>query len=220
VNHYLDLRDEIKQASGESIDLKAYEADMRFLIDTYIIADDSRKVSNIDDLPFLDIILKLGISDAIDTLPDGIKSKQDAIAETIENNVRSKIIKEHLTDPAYYDKMSILLGEIIKQRKDDAIAYEDYLKKISELVKQVNTGMEDETPEELDSPAKRALYHNLGKNEALALELNAIVHRVKKADFRGNLAKEREIQSALNDRLKDEAQVRQIFEIIKEQKEY
>jgi len=220
VNHYLDLRDEIKQASGESIDLKAYEADMRFLIDTYIIAEDSRKVSNIDELPFLDIILKLGISDAIDTLPDGIKSKQDAIAETIENNVRSKIIKEHLTDPAYYDKMSILLGEIIKQRKDDAIAYEEYLKKISELVKQVNTGMEDETPEELDSPAKRALYHNLGKNEALALELNAIVHRVKKADFRGNLAKEREIQAALYDKLQDEEQVRQIFEIIKEQKEY
>ncbi len=173
-----------------------------------------------DDLSFLDIIMKLGISDAIDTLPEGIKSREEAIAETIENNVRSKIIKEHLTDPAYYDKMSILLGEIIKQRKDDANAYEDYLKKIMELVKQVNTGMADDTPKKLDSSAKRALYHNLGQDESLAIELDTIVNRVKKADFRGNLAKEREIQRALYKRLQDKEQVRQIFEIIKEQKEY
>ncbi|MBC8344061.1 MAG: HsdR family type I site-specific deoxyribonuclease [Bacteroidetes bacterium] len=220
VNHYLDLRDEIKNASGESIDLKAYEADMRFLIDTYITAEDSRKVSNMDDLPFLDIIMKLGLSDAIDTLPEGIKSRKEAIAETIENNVRSKIIKAHLTDPAYYDKMSILLGEIIKQRKSDALEYEEYLKKITELVKQVNTGMADDTPEELDTPAKRAIYNNLEQNEALAIELDTIVHRVKKADFRGNLAKEREIQAALYDKLKDVELVSKIFEIIKEQKEY
>jgi type I restriction enzyme, R subunit len=220
VNHYLDLREEIKKASGESIDLKAYESDMRFLIDNYITADDSRKVSNMDDLPFLDIIMKLGIFEAIDTLPDGIKSREEAIAETIENNVRSKIIKEHLTDPAYYDKMSILLAEIIQQRKDEAIAYEEYLKAITELVKKVNTGMGEDTPEELDSPAKRALYNNLGKDESLAIELHEIVQRVKKADFRGNIAKEREIQSALNDKLQNEDLVKTIFEIIKEQKEY
>ncbi len=37
---------------------------------------------------------------------------------------------------------------------------------------------------------------------------------------RGNLAKEREIQSALYEKLNDEEQVRQIFEIIKKQREY
>jgi type I restriction enzyme R subunit len=38
-----------------------------------------------------------------------IKTNEEAVAETIENNVRSKIIKEHLNDPAYYEKMSALL---------------------------------------------------------------------------------------------------------------
>jgi predicted metal-dependent hydrolase len=42
-----------------------------------------------------------------------VQGNKDAVAETIENNVRSKIIKEHLNDPAYYDKMSALLDEII-----------------------------------------------------------------------------------------------------------
>jgi type I restriction enzyme R subunit len=49
-----------------------------------------------------------------------------AIAETIENNVRSKILREQLTDPAYFAKMSALLDEIIRLRKEKAIAYEDY----------------------------------------------------------------------------------------------
>ena len=46
-----------------------------------------------------------------------MKGNKDAIAETIENNVRSKIIKEHLNDPAYYDRMSTLLEEIIADLK-------------------------------------------------------------------------------------------------------
>jgi len=164
--------------------------------------------------------MNLGISDAINKLPDGIKSNQGAIAETIENNVRSKIIREHLVDPAFYDRMSILLAEIIKKRKDEAIDYAEYLKKITELVKQVNTGMADDTPKDLDTTAKRALYNNLGQNEALAIKLHTIVNNVKKADFRGNLPKEREIMSALNEVLQDTDKVKEIFEIIKEQKEY
>jgi type I restriction enzyme R subunit len=64
----------------------------------------------------------------------GIKGNKDAIAETIENNVRSKIIKEHLNDPAYYAKMSALLDEIIRLRKEKAIEYEEYLARIADLV--------------------------------------------------------------------------------------
>jgi len=43
LNHYLNVREIIRKASGESLDLKPYEADMRHLIDTYIEADEPRK---------------------------------------------------------------------------------------------------------------------------------------------------------------------------------
>ena len=46
VNRYLKLREIIRQASGETIDLKAYEADMRHLIDTYIQAEAPREISD------------------------------------------------------------------------------------------------------------------------------------------------------------------------------
>ena len=64
--------------------------------------------------------MKSGIADAINSLPAGIKSNKDAVAETIANNVRSKIIKEHLNDPAYYDRMSALLDEIIADLQGEA----------------------------------------------------------------------------------------------------
>ena len=104
-----------------------------------------------------------------------MKGNKDAIAETIENNVRSKIIKEHLNDPAFYEKMSALLDEIIAARKAKAIEYEEYLKRIAELAKKVEAGQAEDTPEKLNTPGKRALYNNLNQNEELALKIDEAV---------------------------------------------
>ncbi len=119
---------------------------MRHLIDTYIEADEPRKISPFDDIGLLELIVKTGIAEAIATQLGKLKGNKDAIAETIENNVRSKIIKEHLNDPAFYDKMSALLDEIIRLRKEKAIEYEEYLKRIAELAKQVQAGQAPTTP--------------------------------------------------------------------------
>jgi type I restriction enzyme R subunit len=110
------VREIIRKASGEALDLKAYEADMRHLIDTYIEADEPRKVSPFDDMSLLELIAKTGIADAIATQLGGLKGNKGAIAETIENNVRSTIVREHLNDPAFYETMSALLDEIIAAR--------------------------------------------------------------------------------------------------------
>jgi type I restriction enzyme R subunit len=94
----LDLREIIRKASGETLDLKAYEADMRHLIDTYIDASEPRKISPFDNMGLLELIVKAGMDMAIGSLPGALKKDKNAVAETIENNVRSKIIKEHLND--------------------------------------------------------------------------------------------------------------------------
>jgi type I restriction enzyme, R subunit len=72
-------------------------------------------------MSLLDLIVKTGIVNAINQMPKGLKSNRNAVAETIENNVRSKIIREQLNDPAFYEKMSALLDEIIAARKAKAI---------------------------------------------------------------------------------------------------
>lgn len=220
IDQYLQLREIIRNASGESLDLKAYEADMRHLIDTYIQADEPRKISSFDDVSLLDLIVKTGIADAIVTKLGALQHKKDAISETIENNVRSKIIKEHLSDPAYYEKMSKLLDEIIIERKKKAIEYEEYLRRIAELTKQVALGRADDTPEALDTPGKRALYNNLDQDEALALRIDETVKQVRPADWRGIVTRERVIKQALFEILDNDEVVERIFLIIEAQREY
>jgi type I restriction enzyme R subunit len=220
VDFYLNLREEIKNASGETLDMKTYEADMRHLIDTYIQAEEPKVVSSFGDLTLVDLIVNSGIANAINSLPKGIRSNKDAVAETIENNVRKKIVKEYLTDPAYFDKMSKLLKEIIKQRKDKAIDYAEYLKKIAKLAERLSGTYRVDVPPTISTREQMAIYHNFGNNEKTAIEIDAAVKRVKKADWRGNLAKEREIKQALYGILKNTDEVERIFPIIKQQSGY
>jgi len=220
LDHYLKLREDIRIASGEVLDLKTYEADMRHLIDTYIQAEEPETISPFADMSLLDIINSEGIMEAIANLPKGLRSSKEAVAETIENNVRKKIIKEHLIDPAFFEEMSKLLAELIKARKEDAITYEEYLQRIAELARQVSEGKSEETPEVLVTVAQRALYNNLGKNVDLAMQIDAKVKAVKRDDWRGNLPKEREIKQALFEILNDVDKVEDIFTIIRAQEEY
>ena len=87
VTHYNGVRNEIKLASGDHIDLKAYEPAMRHLIDTYIDAEESKKISVFDDLTIIDLIVKNGVSSAIDSLPKNIRKKNGTVAEVIEGNI-------------------------------------------------------------------------------------------------------------------------------------
>lgn len=220
LKHYLNVREIIRRASGESLDLKPYEADMRHLIDTYIEADEPRKISPFDNMGLLELIVKTGIADAIAKQLAGLKGNRSAIAETIENNVRKKIVKEHLNDPAFYEKMSALLDEIIAARKARAIEYEEYLKRIAELAKRVEEGQAEDTPKALNSPGKRALYNNLDQNEEVALRIDETIKKTRPDGWRGVQARELVIKRSLYDVLENEAEVERIFLIIKAQREY
>jgi type I restriction enzyme R subunit len=244
VQRYLNVREIVRKASGESLDLKAYEADMRHLIDTYIEASEPRKVSPFDGMGLLDMIASTGMDAAISARLGELKGNKSAIAETIENNVRKTILKEHLHDPAFYDRMSALLDEIIATRKARAIEYEEYLKRIAELVKTVGAGHAEDLPAALDTPGKRALYNNLksaGRTPAmgdddggapggypplgdavarLALRIDEAIKVARPDAWRGVLAREQVIKRALYDVLRDEDEVERLFVIVKAQAEY
>ena len=220
IDHALNVREIVRLASNETLDLKAYEADMRHLIDTYIEADEPRTISPFEDVSLLDLIVKSGIADAITQRLASLKGNEDAIAETIENNVRSKIIKEHLNDPAYYERISALLAEIIKTRKAKALDYEAYLKRIGELVAKVVSAGAGATPASLDTPGKRALFNNLSNDEDLALRIDDVVKLNRPDAWRGVEAKERAIKAALYSVLKDKDEVERIFVIVRAQVEY
>lgn len=197
VDHYEKVRNEVKLASGDYIDLKMYEPAMRHLIDTYIRAEESEKISAFDDMSLVQLIVERG-PDAVNSLPKGLRENKEAVAETIENNVRRLIIDEQPINPKYYEKMSQLLDALIEQRRHAALDYQKYLQNIVELTKKVKNPTEGESyPKSLNTAAKRALFDNLGKNEGLALAIDKAVIASKQDDWRSNTFKIRKVKLAI-----------------------
>ena len=241
VDHYEQVRKEVKLASGDYIDLKMYEPAMRHLLDTYIRAEESEKLSAFDDLTLVQLIVEHG-EEAVDALPKGIRKNPEVMAETIENNVRRLIIDETEANPKYYEKMSELLDALILQRKQEAVDYKAYLAMIVELTTKIGR---PETlssyPSSINSAALRSLFDNLQTKdwemdeppaqydatlaidikETKAIALDRAIRKVKKADWRGHTFKEREVRKAIKSELgDDEGLVSTIFEIVKAQSGY
>ena len=199
VDHYTKVRDEVRLHSGDYLDLKMYEPAMRHLIDTYIRAEESEKISAFDDLSLIQLIVERGPA-AVDALPKGIQQNQEAVAETIENNVRKLIINESPVDPAYYEKMSKLLEALIAQRRKGALGYQEYLARIAELTKQArHPGGGSDYPVAMNTPAKRALYNNLGRVPALALAVDQAVQNNRMDGWRSHPTKTRRIKLAIKE---------------------
>lgn len=218
VNFYLALRETIGRASGDFIDLKMYEPGMRYLIDNYIQAEDAERIGIFDDFTLLDFILTQEEKLENDKNPGG----QQSAAETIENNIRKKVVEKLVINPAYYAKMSEVLELLIAERKKGVIAYKQLMAKYIELAKNIsNPENNTRYPDSIkNSSAMRALYDNCGENEDLAVKINSAVISAKLDGFRNNPVKENKIKRALYKILNDDTEVERIFKIIVEQEEY
>ncbi len=247
VEHYEQVRQEVKLASGDYIDMKLYEPAMRHLLDTYVRAGESEKLSELDDLTLVQLIVERGEA-AVESLPEGLRGNRDAVAETIENNVRRIILDEMAVNPRYYEEMSGLLDALIRRRKQEALDYQAYLAKIVDLTRRIgNPETRSSYPPGIDSGALRALFDNLDALVAplppavrerrprydeqpdgvvdaragAAVAIDRAIRRVKKADWRGNRIKEREVRNAIGSVVGNDADlVARIFEIVKAQSDY
>lgn len=224
LKHFESARKEIQLASGDWVDLKQYEPAMRHLIDSYIGAEESKKVSAFDDFSLVELLVKDGRK-ALDELPENFRKNNESMAEAIENNLRKVIIDETPTNPIYYEKMSVLLDELIKLRNEEAEAYEEYLKEIIALaVKVKKPETSNEYPYSINTLAKRALYDNLDREEPLTIAMDSAIIYKKYDDWEGTLSKEKHLKNKVVKPVLQEynklEKLDPIFEIIKQQKDY
>ncbi|MDE2870776.1 MAG: HsdR family type I site-specific deoxyribonuclease [Gemmatimonadota bacterium] len=234
VDHYEKVRQEVKLNSADFVDLKMFEPAMRHLLDAYIRADDSKVLSTFDDMTLVDLLVERP-EDAVGSLPEGIRGNRRSVAETIENNVRRLIVDEMSVNPKYYERMSSLLDELIRQRREEAIAYEDYLKRVSALAAKVRRGEDGGArPATISTAALRAIYDNLPEEpplpmpepeadprESVALAVDRAVRKARRDAWRDNPIKETYIRRAIHKELGAyRASAAAIFDIVKRQSEY
>ena len=236
---YADTRASIKKHSGEELDIKPYEADMRHLINTYIQADPATAIGTIDQFSLVELIIETGIHDAIaQKLNQKGTLSKNAIAEGIINNVRKTIIRDQLTDPRFYEEMSKLLDDLIKQDRTDTAAYEKFLAQAEALVKRMGQKNTGSHPSVLNKyPEAIVFYNNLAsipattfqcpadedQKAALALKIDLTMREKAPAGWKSDIEGPRGIQviNALFPIMsRDRAATQAIFEIIKNQLGY
>ena len=231
VTHYENVRQVVKLASGDYVDLKVYEPDMRHLLDTYIRAEESETLSTFDDIPLVQLIVQNGVEAAINMLPEGIRNNADARAATIENNIRCLIVDRSEINPRYYEDMSRLLDELIRERRRGATDYRTYLSKVSGLsVRVTNPATHTDYPPSINTEARRSLYDNLGdaaveRREAMAIAIDDAIFNARTDNWRGHLFRERQVLYAIarviDDQFSDDdLDVDTIFELVINQNEY
>jgi type I restriction enzyme R subunit len=242
---YGEIRSAIKKHSGEELDIKPYEADMRHLLNTYVQADPAAELGELGDMTLTELIVETGIHDAIARkLNEKGKLSRNAIAEGIINNVRKTIIRDQLTDPRFYEQMSKLLDDLIKQTRADATTYEEFLRKAEALVKRLAARQpEDGVPAALHGRREATvIYNNLPRILAassggaaaaaespadreervrLALEIDRAMREQAPAGWKGDQAREAQVLNGLFPLLgRDREATLALFELIKNQPGY
>lgn len=245
VELYSDLRAAIKKHSGEELDIKPYEADMRHLLNTYVQADPAAALGALADLSLTELIIETGIHDAIARkLNEKGTLSRNAIAEGIINNVRKTIIRDRLTDPRFYDQMSKLLDDLIQQSRADTAAYEQFLRNAEALVNRLAAKQpEAGVPAALHGKREATvIYNNLPDILALAsgdsliedspvdyettlselaLEIDRVMRERAPAGWKGDQAREAQVLNALFPLLdRDRDATRALFELVKNQPGY
>lgn len=221
---YAEVRSAVKHYSGEELDIKPYEADMRHLINTYIQAEPAQALGQLAELSLTELIIETGIHDAIaKKLNEKGKLSRNAIAETIINNVRKTIIRDRLTDPRFYEQMSKLLDDLIQQSRESTEAYETFLRNAEALVRKQHEKRHDSVEPEIlrGNASALVIYRNLpdfisadalpGDDHVvkepdadygdplalLARKIDRLMRDEAPAGWRGDEAKERIVQNIL-----------------------
>lgn len=229
ISGYNKVKEMIKLASCDYIDLKPYEADMRYILDTYIRAEDTKVVSELGNMSLVELLLQGKTTTPADLVKD-LPGNNEAKAETIDNNLQHEIVKKMSSNSVYYGKLSEMLKKIIMQRKIEAMSYEEYLRQVVELAEAI---LHPETsgsyPDEVkDSAARRALYDYFEQNVELTIDVDGAIRVSIRPEWKRNFQKQQRIRLAIYQKLllhnytEDKAteETNNVFDIAQRQEEY
>ncbi len=150
---YNELRKAVKIRYHEQVDFGKYEKQMQKLLDTFISADE------VDQLTKLVNIFDEEFESEIERMV-GDNARADAILSAATATITEKME----SNPAYYEKLSLRIKEIIEEYKDKRLSEEEKLKQAKDIRKILMSGNEedeDKYPNGIHSLPTKAFYDNL-----------------------------------------------------------
>ena len=230
ISGYNKIKEMVKLASNDYIDLKPYEADMRYILDTYIRAEDTTIVSELENMTLVELLLENTTTTPVEALVQGLPGDNNAKAEIIDNNLQHEIVKKMSSNEVYYGKLSEMLEKIIEERRIEAMSYEEYLRQVVELAQAIlHPESSSDYPEAIKkSEAKRALFDYLDQDENLAIDIDSAIRQAIRPGWKTNFQKQQNIRLAIYQKLlvygysEDQAteKTNEVFDIAGRQAEY
>lgn len=229
ISGYNKIKEMIKLASYDYIDQKPYEADMRYILDTYIRAEDSKVINKMAEMSLVELLLEGKTTTPVELVKE-LPGDDNAKAEIIENNLKHEIVKKMSGNPVYYNKMSEMLEDVIARRKIEAMSYEEYLRQVVEMAQAIIHPEDDKNyPDEIKgSAAKRAIYDYLEYDLILALDVDHAIRVSIRPQWHDHFQKQQAVRLSIYNKLiaanhkepKVTKETEELYEIARRQTEY
>lgn len=149
----------VQMNTEDFFDVSKYDPQMRSLLDRFVRADEAEViVPATADFSFLDLLGDLSDDEAAAKATAAAGSGKSA-AEVVEAKARSVINSFRDQDPAAYAKFSEQLQSVIDEIRDNALSFEEKIRKLLDVIRRARAG-EGRYPPGVSSRAARALWNN------------------------------------------------------------
>jgi type I restriction enzyme R subunit len=201
---FQELRRAVKIRYSDAIDYKEYEAKMQNLMDNYISAEEVIRITNpvdiLDEKKFEEELERLESSRA---RADAIRTRLSKRLDTVWDE-----------NPVYYKKFSERIEETLKEYKDKRISEAEYLKRMSEILKDFRQGVSQVVyPENIvDNNHAKAFYGVIREAMAeyctvddtkligeMAKDVDLVIEKHSKVDWHENIEVHNRIEQEIDD---------------------
>ena len=196
VKTYDEIRNAISKRCGDYVDLKKFDAEMRALLDDYVVSSRVEVLENLEDFSFLDIIdIKddgdVEVSDNAEKELGGRKG----VAETMAANVRRVINRKRESNPEEYKLFSERINRLLEEYQQEKMEYKELLKSIKALAEELRKG--ENVDPRINTEGKKALYDNLGKDVDFALKVYDVIDANAAVGFRTSEIRKKKLLIAI-----------------------
>lgn len=222
---FQSLKASVKLRYAEAIDYRDYEPKIKKLLDTHIQANEviqlNEPVNIFDDEMFEQVKDEQGVYQA----KKSTASKADTIAHATKRVITEKMDE----DPAFYEKFSKLIQQVIEDFRSKRLSDLEYLNKVVDIRNKVVGKVHDDVPDKLSGNEDAMAYfgvlkpfleqHQLEKGDLesaatdTALAIHGILQKHSKVHFWDDEDAQKQAINEIDDYLYDELKTERRIEL-------